>query len=126
MMRNRIIKICLLCIVVSLQSCQHILDQAEEKRTQENFTSEFMGKWTGTYSGDLSGNLTVNVAKDASAEVTRSTNGGTDSYWTNLIGSSFNTTVKSPQGFIIYGNLQNKSGTWKMGSAKGTWSVSKN
>lgn len=125
-MKKPVIKLFIICALISLQSCEHILDQAEEKRAQENFTAEFMGKWSGTYSGDLSGSLTVNVAKDASAGVTRIANGGTDSYWTSLIGSSFNTTVKSPQGFIIYGNLQNKSGTWEMGSAKGTWSVTKN
>lgn len=126
MMKKLTVKYFLLCTLVSLQSCEHILDQAEEKRAQENFTSEFMGKYTGTYSDDLSGSLTVNITKSASAEVIRSINSGTDSYWTSLIGSSFNTTVKSPQGFIIYGNLQNKSGTWEMGSSKGTWSVTKN
>ncbi|WP_131725510.1 MULTISPECIES: hypothetical protein [unclassified Chryseobacterium] len=126
MIKKIITQVVLLTAVVSLHSCQHILDQAEEKRAQENFTSEFMGKWTGTYYGDLSGNLTVNVAKNASAEVSRSASGGTDSYWTSLIGSSFNTTVKSPQGFIIYGNLQNKAGTWEMGTAKGTWTLMKN
>lgn len=125
-MKKLTVKLLLLCILISLQSCEHILDQAEEKRAQDNFTSEFMGKYTGTYSGDLSGSLTVNVSKSASAEVSRSINGGTDSYWTTLIGSSFNTTVKSPQGFIIYGNLQNKSGTWEMGNSKGTWILTKN
>lgn len=125
MMKNLTIKLFLLAALASLQSCEHILDQAEEKRAQENFTSEFMGRWTGSYSGDLSGSLAINVAKNASTEVSRSTNGNPDSYYTNIIGSSFNTTSKSPQGFIIYGNLQSKNGTWEMGTAKGTWTVSK-
>ena len=57
-MKKLTVKLFIICAFISLQSCEHIMDQAEEKRAQENFTSEFMGKWTGTYSGDLSGSLT--------------------------------------------------------------------
>jgi hypothetical protein len=114
------------CALVSLQSCQNILDQAEEKRAQENFMSEFMGNYTGSYSGDVSGSLAINVRKDASVEVSRGIAGGSDSYLTHLIMSSFNTTTKSPQGFMLIGNMQTKKGTWEMGNLKGTWTVTKN
>lgn len=98
--------------MLSLQSCQHILDQAEEKRAQENFTSEFMGNYTGSYTGEVNGSLTISVKKYASVEVIRGTAGGTDSYLTHLIMSSFNTTTKSPQGFMPIGNMQTKKGKW--------------
>lgn len=111
---------------MSMQSCQYILDQAEEEKAQENFTSEFMGKYTGSYTGDMSGALTVNVRKDASAEVIRDAAGNPDVYFTSIIMSSFNTTSASPQGFILYGNLQTKKGTWQMGNLKGSWSLTKN
>lgn len=125
-MKNLTVKILIACTFLSMQSCEHILDQAEEKRAQENFTSEFMGNYSGSYTGDMSGSLTVNVRKDASVQVIRGTAGNPDSYDTHLIMSSFNTTTKSPQGFILYGNMQTKKGTWEMGNLKGTWSVNKN
>ena len=109
-----------------MQSCEHILDQAEEKRAQENFTSEFIGYYKGSYTGDLSGSLEVNVRKDASVQVIRSTAGNPDIYITNLIMSSFNGVSQSPEGFMLIGNMQTKKGTWEMGSLKGTWSLTKN
>lgn len=125
-MKNLKVKTVVLCILLSMQSCEHLRDQAEEKRAQENFTSEFMGNYTGNYSGDVNGSLTVKVRKDASVEVIRGTAGNPDSYYTHLIMSSFNTTTKSPQGFILIGNMQTKQGTWEMGNLKGTWSLTKN
>jgi hypothetical protein len=125
-MKNLTVKILIVCTLLSMQSCEHILDQAEEKRAQENFTSEFMGNYSGSYTGDVSGTLTLNVRKDASVQVIRSTAGNQDSYETHLVMSSFNTTAKSPQGFILIGNMQTKKGTWEMGNLKGTWSITKN
>lgn len=125
-MKNLTVKVLITCTLLSMQSCEHILDQAEEKRAQENFTSEFMGNYSGSYTGDMSGPLTVNVRKDASVQVIRGTAGNPDSYDTHLIMSSFNTTAKSPQGFILIGNMQTKKGTWEMGNLKGTWSLTKN
>lgn len=125
-MKNLTVKILIACTLLSMQSCEHILDQAEEKRAQENFTSEFMGYYKGSYTGDLSGSLEVNVRKDASVQVIRSTAGNPDTYITNLIMSSFNGVSQSPEGFMLIGNMQTKNGTWKMGNLKGTWSVTKN
>ena len=126
MMINLKIKTLLLCMMISLQSCQQIIDQAEENRAQENFTSEFMGYYSGSYSGDLSGSLTVTVRKDASVEVTRTTAGNPDTYITNLVMSSFNGVSQSPQGFMLIGNMQTKKGTWQQGNLKGTWVITKN
>lgn len=125
-MKNLTVKILIACTFLSMQSCEHILDQAEEKRAQENFTSEFMGYYKGSYTGDLSGSLEVNVRKDASVQVIRSTAGNPDTYITNLIMSSFNGVSQSPEGFMLIGNMQTKNGTWKMGNLKGTWSITKN
>jgi len=125
-MKNLTVKILIVCTLFSMQSCEHILDQAEEKRAQENFTSEFIGYYKGSYTGDLSGSLEVNVRKDASVQVIRSTAGNPDIYITNLIMSSFNGVSQSPEGFMLIGNMQTKKGTWEMGSLKGTWSLTKN
>lgn len=125
-MKNLTVKILITCTFLSMQSCEQILDQAEEKRAQENFTSEFMGYYKGSYTGDLSGSLEVNVRKDASVQVIRSTAGNPDTYITNLIMSSFNGVSQSPEGFMLIGNMQTKNGTWKMGNLKGTWSITKN
>ncbi len=97
MMKNLKIKTLLLCLFISLQSCQQIIDQAEENKAQENFTSEFMGYYSGSYTGDISGSLTVTVRKDATVEVTRSTAGNPDTYVTSLVMSSFNGVSQSPQ-----------------------------
>jgi hypothetical protein len=125
-MKNLTVKILFLFVLMILQSCEQILDQAEENRAQESFTSEFMGYYKGSYTGDLSGSLEVNVRKDASVQVIRSTAGNPDTYITNLIMSSFNGVSQSPAGFMLIGNMQTKNGTWKMGNLKGTWSVTKN
>lgn len=111
---------------MSLQSCQHILDQAEENRAQEDFTSEFMGYYSGSYTGDISGSLNVSVRKDATVQITRSTAGNPDTYITYLVMSSFNSTSQSPQGFKLIGNMQTKKGTWEQGHLKGTWVITKN
>lgn len=125
-MKNLIVKLVIVCTLLSMQSCEQILDQAEEKRAQESFTSEFMGYYKGSYTGDLTGSLEVNVRKDASVQVIRSTAGSPDTYITNLIMSSFNGVSQSPAGFMLIGNMQTKKGTWKMGNLKGTWILSKN
>ena len=126
MKKNLKIKTLLLCLFISLQSCQQIIDQAEENKAQENFTSEFMGYYSGSYTGDISGSLTVTVRKDATVEVTRSTAGNPDTYVTSLVMSSFNGVSQSPQGFMLIGNMQTKKGTWQQGNLKGTWAITKN
>lgn len=109
-------------LLFMLISCDVFLDEVHEKNEQENFTSAYMGKWTGSYTGDLNGTLIFNVHKNATVEINRN---GQEIYSSALIGSSFNVD-KAPSGFILYGNLENKSGTWEMGNLKGTWSVAKN
>ncbi|RZJ50537.1 MAG: hypothetical protein EOO19_02985 [Chryseobacterium sp.] len=126
MMKNLRIKILFLFVAMSLQSCEQILDQAAEKKAEENFTSEYMGYYSGSYTGDIKGSLAVNVRQDASVQVIRGTANNPDSYITHLIMSSFNTTSRSPEDFMLIGNMLTKKGTWEMGNFKGTWSISKN
>lgn len=116
----------LLLSFLSIISCQHIIDQLDEKKEQENFSSAFQGKYTGSYVGDINGALVVDVSKSAMVKVTRSTQTSSESYETSLVNSSFNTTSKAPSGFILYGNLNSKTGTWEMGDLKGTWNLVKN
>ncbi|AZA54386.1 hypothetical protein [Chryseobacterium sp. G0201] len=105
---------------------QHVLDEIERDKNEENYTSPYMGKWSGSYSGDLSGTLVLNVTKSGSIEGTKVSQGHQETFYSGLIGSSLNSTPTSSSGFTLYGNLESKSGTWKMGNLSGTWSVSKN
>lgn len=104
----------------------HVLDEIERDKNEENYTSPYMGKWSGSYSGDQSGTLILNVTKSGSIEGTKVSQGHQETFYSGLIGSSINSTSTSYSGFILYGNLESKSGTWKMGNLSGTWSVSKN
>lgn len=106
-------------------SCEH-LDEIERNKQQENSTSPYMGKWSGSYSGDQSGTLILNVGKSGYIEGIKTSQGQQETFYSGLIGSSINSAATSGSGFILYGNLQSKSGTWKMGSLNGTWSVTKN
>lgn len=112
--------------LLSVFSCQHVLDEIERDKNEENYTSPYMGKWSGSYSGDQSGTLILNVTKSGSIEGTKVSQGHQETFYSGLIGSSINSTSTSSSGFILYGNLESKSGTWKMGSLSGTWSVTKN
>jgi hypothetical protein len=116
-------------VILSLISCENILDDAQRKKEQENYTTPFMGKWSGNYTGEQNGTLFLNVSKSGSIEVTRSSGGSQEVFYTSLLGGgsgSINNTSPSSSGFELYGNLESKSGTWKMGGQKGNWSVAKN
>ena len=85
-----------------------------------------MGIWTGTYSGDESGNLTLNIKKDGRIEVTRKYNEIIDIFYTTVYeGGSIYNSPSPNTGFTLYGNMEQKGGTWKQGSSTGTWSVTK-
>ncbi|KPH13145.1 hypothetical protein [Chryseobacterium sp. ERMR1:04] len=124
-MKLRIKYLLLIFPLLMVFSCEH-LDEIERNKQQENSTSPYMGKWSGSYSGDQSGTLILNVGKSGYIEGIKNSQGQQETFYSALIGSSINSAATSASGFILYGNLQNKSGTWKMGSLNGTWSVTKN
>ncbi|SHK27758.1 hypothetical protein [Chryseobacterium polytrichastri] len=124
-MKLRIKHLLLIFPLLLVFSCEH-LDEIERNKQQENITSPYMGKWSGSYSGDQSGTLILNVGKSGTIEGIKTSQGQQETFYSGLIGSSINSAATSGSGFILYGNLQSKSGTWKMGSLNGTWSVTKN
>lgn len=124
-MKLRIKHLLLVFPLLMIYSCEH-LDEIERNKQQENSTSPYMGKWSGSYSGDQSGTLILNVGKSGTIEGIKTSQGQQETFYSMLIGSSINSAATSASGLILYGNLQSKSGTWKMGSLNGTWSVTKN
>ncbi len=121
-MKSLIINVAIFCSVFSFQSCDQIYENEKEK----NSFSPFRGTYTGSYTGDSEGTLVINVGDKGGVEVIRSIPGSSETYYTGLINSSFNTTNKAPSGFMLTGNLNAKKGTWEMGNSKGLWSVVKN
>lgn len=121
----------LIIVPLSLLSCidaDEIVNNIDQHNAEENYTSPYMGKWVGTYSGDaINGTLILNVSKSGSIEVTRAENGSTgEVYYTGLQGSSGALNpAPSPKGFVLYGSLHTKSGTWNFQHWSGSWSVSR-
>lgn len=126
LMKNLFKKSLVLATIISLQSCDTVLDRIHENQEEQNYVSPFKGKYTGTYTGNMSGNLVINVGEKGGVEVTRTTADTQETYYTGLINSSLNTTNKAPSGFMLVGNLNSKNGTWQMDSFNGTWTVVKN
>lgn len=112
--------------LLTLQSCEDVVDQIYENKQEQNAVSPYRGTYTGTYTGDVSGNLIINVSEKGTIEITRNTLNSSESYLTGFINASFNTSNRAPSGFMLSGNLNSKMGTWEMGSLKGNWTVKKN
>lgn len=118
---------CISLLFITLVSCEQILEERRYQNAQENYTSPYMGKWIGNYSGEGNGTLVLNVKKSGSIEVIRTdSQNQQESYFTNVFeGGSLYGNSSLNSGFTLYGNMEQKSGTWKMGDWKGTWSVTK-
>ncbi|WP_313003919.1 hypothetical protein [Chryseobacterium gleum] len=121
------IRLFLLLFLISgvLFSCEDILENKRLKEEQDNQTSPYMGRWVGTYTGSENGNLVLDIKKSGSVEVIRTINNTQDVYYTNLYGGAIYNTASPNSGFVLYGNMENHSGTWKMGAGSGNWSVTK-
>lgn len=113
--------------ILSLISCQRIIDNNREEEANENYVSPFMGVYQGNYSGDEVGTLTIEVAKNGYVSVTKVSQFSTEnSFVSGMVrddGALQSVTLQS--GFTLQGNLKTKSGTWKMGDWIGNWSVTK-
>ncbi|KMQ66084.1 hypothetical protein ACM46_00520 [Chryseobacterium angstadtii] len=128
MIKNQYFKLFILTPLFLLSSCiSEISDNIERNKAEENYVSPYMGKWVGTFSGDhISGTLILNVSKSGSMEVIRVANNNVDeTYYTSLQGAGNGALnpAPSPKGFILYGSLHTGSGTWKLQSWSGSWSV---
>lgn len=122
------IKVFLFCVftLAISGSCENILDNVRSKEEQQAQTSPYMGRWIGSYSGDENGSLVLDIKKSGSVEVSRSSGGMQDTYFTSLSGgASFFNTPSPNSGFTLLGNMDTHSGTWKMGNSNGSWTVTK-
>ena len=113
--------------ILSLISCQRIIDNNREEEANENYVSPFKGVYKGNYSGDEVGSLTIEVAQNGYISVTKVSQFSTEnSFVSGMVrddGALQSVTLQS--GFTLLGNLKTKSGTWKMGDWVGNWSVTK-
>ena len=113
--------------ILTLISCQRIIDNNREEEANENYVSPFKGVYKGNYSGDEVGSLTIEVAQNGYISVTKVSQFSTEnSFVSGMVrddGALQSVTLQS--GFTLQGNLKTKSGTWKMGDWVGNWSVTK-
>ena len=113
--------------ILSLISCQGIIDNLREEEANEHYVSPFKGVYKGNYSGDEVGSLTIEVAQNGYISVTKVSQFSTEnSFVSGMVrddGALQSVTLQS--GFTLQGNLKTKSGTWKMGDWIGNWSVTK-
>ena len=113
--------------ILTLISCQRIIDNLREEDANENYVSPFKGVYKGNYSGDEVGSLTIEVAQNGYISVTKVSQFSTEnSFVSGMVrddGALQSVTLQS--GFTLLGNLKTKSGTWKMGDWVGNWSVTK-
>ena len=113
--------------ILSLISCQGIIDNLREEDANENYVSPCKGVYKGNYSGDEVGSLTIEVAQNGYISVTKVSQFSTEnSFVSGMVrddGALQSVTLQS--GFTLLGNLKTKSGTWKMGDWVGNWSVTK-
>lgn len=114
-------------MLLSLVSCDEILDQHRERKQLENYVTPYKGKYIGTINGDMSGNLTVDISKGGTMEVKREIGGQQVMTYQSLLGGGSG-VISSPTSFTeftLIGSFETKSGTWKMGALQGNWSVKK-
>lgn len=117
----------ILFVTFTLNSCQQILDNYWERKEEENYTSPFKGKYVGSYNGDETGMIVLEVDKMGYVTVTKNSSLGVNEIFISGVIQDTGgfQAVKSQSGFTLLGNLNAKSGTWKMGDWKGNWSVIK-
>lgn len=114
-------------MLLSLVSCDEILDQQRERKQKENYVTPYKGKYIGTINGDFTGNLTVDISKGGTMEVKREIGGQQVTTYQSLQGGGSG-AISSPTSyteFTLIGNFETKSGTWKMGALQGNWVVKK-
>ena len=99
-----------LLAVLSLTSCQQIMDNYWDRQQQESYVSPYRGTYKGTFSGDDSGTLEIIISKK-------------DQVMVNLHSDKRNTDETFFDALISQNNSY--SGTWKQGTFSGTWTIKK-
>ncbi len=110
-----------------MTSCDQILDNYWDRKAQEQYVSPYKGIYKGTYSGDEVGTITIEVTKNGYTTLVKTSKFGTDDSFSSgkVMDDGSLYSVRLQSGFTLLGNLNTKSGTWKMGEWNGTWSVLK-
>lgn len=117
----------LFVFILFLCSCERVIEQNQFNNEQSNYTSPYQGTWYGTYSGSgTNSTFTLKVYKAGNIEVIGTPgNSGETFYGQVLDNGSLSSVYSQATGFTLYGNLNNKNGTWKRNDITGTWTVNK-
>ena len=111
-------------VLISLASCDRIIDNYYEQQAQENHTSPYMGKWVGNYTGNEAGTLIITVSKGGEIMGNYGQNNeGLASYVYD--DGTLQPVISNSYTLILYGNLKDKKGTWKNKDKQGTWTLTK-
>ncbi|MGI9650890.1 hypothetical protein [Chryseobacterium sp. RLHN22] len=114
-------------LIISLQSCERIIEQNRFNSEQENYTSPYQGTWYGAYTGSSANStFSLKVYKAGNVEVIRSSGNTSETFYGQVLDNGSLTSLYSQSsGFTMNGNLNTKSGTWQQGNLSGNWTVSK-
>lgn len=123
----------LIIIVLSLFSCQQIMDNYWERKAEESYVSPYKGVYVGNYAGSDQGTLRLEISAKDFVEVKKvsTMNAFSETFSGGMIGSSFNKVISRTSGFTVLGNVINSpqntySGTWKIDEGNlGTWTLKK-
>lgn len=130
----KIIKVGLLFLtLISMVSCQQIIDNYWEKEAEENYVSPYTGVYVGTYDGADKGTLHIEITTKNSVIVKRTStlHSLTEEFYGGMIEASFYQVKSQTTGFAILGNViynpkNNFTGTWKIDeSNSGSWTLKK-
>ena len=127
MMKTRLLRLSVLMLAFTMTSCDQILDNYWDRKAQEQYVSPYKGTYKGNYSGDEVGTITIEVTKNGYTSLVKTSKFGTDDSFSSgkVMDDGSLYSVRLQSGFTLLGNLNTKSGTWKMGEWNGNWSVLK-
>ena len=115
----------LLSIFFIAISCQRIIDQKVFDDELNSYTSPYQGIWYGDYTGTSSGNFKVIVYKAGNIEVNRTQSNYNETFYGQVYDNGIINNAVSNSGFYLMGNLNTLSGTWKLTSDSGNWTIKK-
>ena len=121
----------LLIVILSLVSCQQIVDTYYENHQNDNYVSPYKGTYLGSFSGDDNGTLKIEISAKDGVNITKHSNisNADDIFTSSLNGSHLSGNASPNSGFRLVGDLVSQtktfSGTWVQGNFKGNWTITK-
>lgn len=112
-------------ILLTIISCEQIIDSYIKEKARERYTSPFMGTWFGKYTGDESGSFSITVAK--SGFISGNYGPDNDKIFSSVgsLGVLAVMVSNDPMFFHLRGSLETKKGSWIKGNLKGDWTITK-